>query len=99
MKKTLFVIGCWLLVGASSCTGVKSASDVARDACKAAMTADPFVQSLVPAWGATIDVVVNVVCALPNIIDLFATMPTVNATQQAEMSLKRMASAYKSDGR
>jgi len=95
MKKIL-IIGCLLL---SNCTSIKSPSDVAKDVCKAAMIADPFVQQLIPSWGQTVEAVANAICILPDFISLFETMPPENAKQQTLAGVRKMASAYKSDGR
>lgn len=90
MKSSLIALVLGLSL--SNCTGVKSASDIARDACKVAMVADPFVQTLVPAWGSTIDAVAAAICALPDIIGNFEKLPTENAKQESLKSLRRMTS-------
>jgi hypothetical protein len=61
------------------------------------MQADPFVQSLIPAWGSTIDAVVNAICVLPDIIGNFEKMPVDNAKQESLKTIRRMSSV-KSDG-
>jgi hypothetical protein len=94
MKSSLITL--CLSLSLSSCTGVKSASDIARDACKVAMAADPFVQSLVPAWGSTVDAAVTAICALPDIIGNFEKLPTENAKQESVKTLKRMSSVHPS---
>jgi hypothetical protein len=83
-----------LILGLSliSCAGAKTASDVTKDACKITMSADPFVQSLIPTWGSTIDAVVSAICVLPDIIGNFKKLPKENAKQESLKTLKRMSS-------
>jgi len=82
----------------SDCKGsAVSPADVARDACKVALAAEPFVASLIGSWGDTLDAVLTALCSSPLVAKDFQTLPTPEAKSLALSHIRRMASAARPD--
>lgn len=77
----------------SGCKGSNTAYDVAHEACVASETAAPVVQSLIPVWGATVNDVVALICAIPAVIADFQSLPAEQAKAKTEARITAMASA------
>lgn len=74
----------------SACNGINSAYNAAHEACVIAETADPIIQSFIPGWGATVEEVVSIICAIPSVISDFQGLPGAQATQKTHARLVTM---------
>ena len=89
MKKVLML----LALALTSCTQaqVNSAWQIANQACITAETADPIIASLIPAWGADVETVVAIICAIPAVISDFEGLPVAQAQAKTKLRLTTMS--------
>jgi hypothetical protein len=92
MKKFLLLFLLPLPLLLSGCKGSNTAYDVAHEACVTAMTADPIISSLLPAWGTTIADVVSLICAIPAVVADFEALTVDKAKEKTETRITSMAS-------
>ena len=76
-----------------SCTQsqINSAWQVANQACITAETADPIIKNLIPAWGADVETVVAIICAIPAVISDFEGLPVAQAQLKTQQRLTTMS--------